>query len=681
MNDGQTDILTLKQVGEQRAKRLRRMGIETVEDLLTHYPREHKDRTELTKISDLSEEGEVCFVAAPLAEGKTIYLKQGKLSFTRLQVKDESGKVTLVWYNQPYMADALQVGQMYLFTGKYSQKYGKKEVYATEYEKLSEGFAGGSIVPIYPATEGISQKMLRTLVRQALEETECRLPEEIPLWVRKEYHLCEKNFAVQQIHFPETQQHFLEARKRLVFEEFFLLQVALYRMKNSISKAGIVIECKKGLAELEKILPFSLTCAQKRVMQEVLDDLASAKVMNRLVQGDVGSGKTAVAVLAAYAVIENGFQVALMAPTEVLAAQHAKNFGKLFAPLGIETVLLSGSMGAAKKKQALANIASGQAQMVIGTHSVIQSSVQFHKIGLVITDEQHRFGVRQRAALSEKGQDPHTLVMTATPIPRTLALILYGDLDISVIDELPPGRQPIRTFALTEGYRARIYAFLEKECMAGGQAYVVCPMIEENEKVQTKAVLSYTEHLQQTLPKVSIGCLYGKMKPKEKAAVMEEFVSGRMQILVSTTVIEVGVDVPNATIMVVENAERFGLAQLHQLRGRVGRGNRQSYCILLSEAKTQIAAQRLEAMTKTSDGFVLAQKDLELRGPGDFFGTRQHGLPEMKIANLYRDLDLLKQAQEAAKELMEKDSTLSLPAHASLREKTEHFFSDAQTGL
>lgn len=663
-------ITELKNVGEQRAKKLAKLQILTLGDLLTHYPRDYKDRSRLVKIAELSETEENTFVARVRREG--VSSRRGKLTLTHVQVYDDTGEIPLVWYNQLYMKTALQKDEAYLFTGRIQTKYGRREIASPEYEKIGDSFAGGKIVPVYPASDGLSQKMFRAYLLDALELVKGQLPENLPLWLRKQYCLAERNFAIQNIHFPMTEEAFYDARRRLVFEELFFMQSALLSLKQRMSQKGEGVRMgqEDALQTFQNVLPFAMTHAQKKVLSEIQKDMTSGTVMNRLVQGDVGSGKTAVAMAVAYWTIQNGYQAVMMAPTEVLAEQHTQSFTELFAPLGIRVVCLTGSMTAKEKRMALAEIAEGSAQMIVGTHAVIQKGVTYHKVGLVVTDEQHRFGVRQRGMLAEKGDHPHVLVMTATPIPRTLALILYGDLDISIIDELPPGRQAIDTIAVNATYHQRIYTFLGKQKAEGRQAYVICPMIEENEKLEVENVLDYTERLQEVLPDCRISCVHGKMKPKEKQEIMTAFASGTIDILVSTTVIEVGINVPNATVMLIENAERFGLAQLHQLRGRVGRGAEKSYCILVSDSKTKIARERMQIMTKTTDGFVISEMDLKLRGPGEFFGVRQHGLPEMKIANLYRDLPILQQAQEAAALLMERDPALLQKEHQGIR---QHF--------
>ena len=666
--DWNSPVSLLKGIGEQRERKLQKLGISTMEDLLTHYPREYKDRSEILKIADLPMDEPSTFLAQVKEEGQNS--RHGRLVYTRMKVYDETGSVGVLWYNQPYMKNSLKIGEWYLFSGKLQKKYGRTEILSPEIERIGENFAGGRIIPVYPASEGISQKMLRNLIEDALSQMSGGMREELPLWLRKEYKLAERNFAIENIHFPKTEQGFYDARRRLVFEELFILQTALFQLKNTLedSGEGIVLKKKKALQEGEEMLPFALTGAQKRVLQEIEKDMTSGKIMNRLVQGDVGSGKTAVAIITSYWAIQNGWQAAIMAPTEVLANQHFESFQKIFEPAGIKVVLLTGSLKAKEKREALAQVANGQAQMIVGTHAVIQKGVEYHNLGIAITDEQHRFGVRQRSTLAEKGENVHTLVMTATPIPRTLALILYGDLDISIIDELPPGRQKIDTSAVDSRYHQRIYTFIQKHVKEGRQAYVICPMIEENEKLEVQNVLDYTEELIQELTECRVACVHGKMKAKEKQEIMDRFAAREIDVLVSTTVIEVGINVPNATIMLIENAERFGLAQLHQLRGRVGRGAEKSYCILVSDTKTKVAKERMKTMTESEDGFVISEKDLKLRGPGEFFGIRQHGLPELKIADLYKDMAILKEAQSAAAELLRKDRFLEAEEHFLLKE-------------
>jgi len=496
--------------------------------------------------------------------------------------------------------------------------------------------------------------------------------------------LCDRNFAVLNIHFPEDDDSFFIARRRLVFEELFVLQTSLLKMKASVNqgKTGLVIENTDAEKEIIKAIGFKLTNAQKKVIDEIKADFASGKVMNRLVQGDVGSGKTAVALITAFISIKEGFQSALMAPTEVLAKQHYYSFKSVFEQFGIKVVFLSGTMKKKEKTEALNAIENGNAQMIIGTHAVIQKGVVFKRLGFVVTDEQHRFGVNQRIMLSQKGDNPHVLVMTATPIPRTLALILYVDLDISIIDELPPGRHEIETRAVSTSYHKRIYTFIKKEIDKGRQAYVVCPSIEESEKRETEAVIEYAQKLMDDeFKNYKVAVLHGKMKNDEKQIVMEDFSKGCIDVLVSTTVIEVGVNVPNATIMLIENSEMFGLSQLHQLRGRVGRGSQQSYCILVSDSKNKVTVERMKVMQKTSDGFVISETDLNLRGPGEFFGTRQHGLPMLKIANLYKDIDILKEAQVAAAKIIEKDSDLKLDENSLFKEKIQLFFENSEIGI
>lgn len=679
-----SSVSEVHNIGRQRLLHLNNMGIFTVEDLIEHFPREYDDRSDTKTISELVPNEVNTFIGSIEGNADTIRIRN--MVITRAKITDETAKVNAVWYNQPYLKNTFKSGQKYLFTGKYQHSYGKKEIISPEYEALDKGelLSGGRIIPVYSTTKGISQKIFRSLIKDTLEKTKNQLVDFIPKCIRMENKLCDRNFAVQNIHFPEDDNSFFISRRRLVFDELFVLQTSLLKMKSSVKdgKLGLIIKNEEAEKEITKAIGFELTNAQKKVIDEIKADFVSGKVMNRLVQGDVGSGKTVVAMITSFIAIKEGFQAALMAPTEVLAKQHYFSFKDIFEKFGIKVVYLSGAMKKKDKTEALQAVEDGNAQMIIGTHAVIQKGVVFKRLGFVVTDEQHRFGVNQRILLSQKGDNPHVLVMTATPIPRTLALILYGDLDISIIDELPPGRQEIDTRAVNSTYRSRIYTFIKKELDKGRQAYVVCPSIEEREKRETEAVIEYAEKLMDyEFKNYKIAVLYGKMKNDEKQAVMKDFANGDIDVLVSTTVIEVGVNVPNATIMLVENAEMFGLSQLHQLRGRVGRGSEQSYCILVTDSKNKVTVERMKVMQKTRDGFVISETDLRLRGPGEFFGTRQHGLPMLKIANLYKDMDILKEAQAAAIKIIEIDSNLDQEDNRLLKEKTKRFFGNKEIGL
>jgi len=675
------DITNLTGIGDKRAQALRAIGMNTVYDLINYFPRDYDDRSQIKAVEELIP-GAVGTIRGALA-GEPVNINPPRksggrpLTITKAVLKDGTGSVELVWFNQPYLKKYFRMGQEYAFTGRVRLQYnGQLQMESPDYELSSENqLSAGRIVPVYTAPKGFSQKTFRALIFQALGMARSSpwFPENLPLSIRLEYELCDRKTALTNIHYPESDQAFMAARRRLVFEELFFMQMALFALKDtSDQELGIMLSDTDAVPLLSG-LPFKLTNAQKRVLEDISRDYSLGTRMNRLIQGDVGSGKTAVAMVAAYLAINNGYQAAIMVPTEVLAQQHYKDFGRYFASLGIETVLLTGSLKAKEKREALAKAANNSALMIVGTHALIQQGVEFANLGLVITDEQHRFGVNQRFMLTDKGANycsPHTLVMTATPIPRTLALILYGDLDISIINELPPGRQAIKTYSVDSSYRQRLHGFIRKEAEAGRQAYVICPAIEESDSsdkemvgekgaaehpmtenrppVALKNVLAYTKELSAALPDISIACLHGKMKPVEKQEIMDNFKSGKIQALVSTTVIEVGVHVANATLMIIENAERFGLSQLHQLRGRVGRGAHESYCVLVTDAKNKITKARMKAMRDTTDGFKLAELDLAQRGAGDFFGTRQHGLPDFSIANLYRDMDILKIAQFAA---------------------------------
>lgn len=668
-------IGVVKNIGETRIKQLGRLGIQTVEDLIEYFPRTYEDRSDIKTLNEIAV-GEVNSFKAKVS-GKPESLRVRSMTIVKAMLTDGRGAVEGVWYNQPYIRNVLASGREYIFTGKISEKYGRIQAENPDFEPVKEeSLNTGRIVPVYTVPAKMSQKTIRACVKDALEGIDGAIEEFMPESIIKERGLCDRRYAVNNIHFPENDNGFFRARRRLVFEELLMLQLHLLQLKGNVTgkKSGVIIK-DYDIKPVLDCLGFSLTDAQQRVISELLGDLKGGTVMNRLIQGDVGSGKTAVAMVLAYVLIKNGYQAVLMAPTDVLANQHYKNISEKFGALGIKCTLLTSGISRREKSFALSDIAEGSAQMIIGTHALIQENVGYGNLGLVITDEQHRFGVRQRECLTKKGDDPHVLVMTATPIPRTLALILYGDLDISIIDSLPPGRQKIDTFAVDHSYYRRLYAFVRKEAEKGRQAYIICPMIEENDKMELRSVLTYTQELKDIIfPELRVECIHGRMKNDEKQEIMELFEKGEIDVLVSTTVIEVGIDVPNATLMIVENAERFGLSALHQLRGRVGRGSDKSYCVLVSDAKNKTSLERLRTMCKTNDGFEISEKDLELRGPGDFFGTRQHGLPEMKIANLYKDIDILKEAQQTAIYLYKTDEKLQKKENYLLKKRILQLF-------
>lgn len=669
------DIRYLKGVGERRAALFNKKGIKTVEDLLYYFPRSHEDRSETKEIENCMEGETVCVSVTVFSPVKDTQVRRNLLVST-MAVCDSTGALNIVWYNNRYVKGRFMTGDEYIMYGKITRSRGKLEMVNPVYEKKGDERFTGKIVPLYPLTEGLTQKLLQSSMELAIKDTG-RLEEYIPSEIRDKYNIVELNYAMKNIHFPDDYESYNIARERFVFEELLILQLALLSKRDdNTSREGVVFEDILCVQDFVSSLPFPLTGAQRKTLDEILGDCHSGKMMNRLVQGDVGSGKTAVAAAAIYTAVKNGHQAAMMVPTEILAVQHMETLSEFFKDKGITVVMLTGSMKTKEKRLVRDMISLGAADVVVGTHAIIQGTVEFKDLALVVADEQHRFGVGQRSKLAAKGNSPHMLIMSATPIPRTLALILYGDLDISIIDELPPGRKPVKTYAVGESMRKRIFAFLEKNVLAGGQAYVVCPLIEETEKSDLQNAQMLAQKLQEMFPDFCVGLMHGKMKPKLKEEVMNSFVNGEIKILVSTTVIEVGVNVPNANTMVIENAERFGLSQLHQLRGRVGRGNEQAFCILFAHGNNEVTKKRMETMCISNDGFYISEQDLKLRGPGDFFGTRQHGLPEMKIANLFEDVNILEKSQKAAREIMDEDMRLSSNKYRGLKKRADKIIDD-----
>ncbi len=671
------DIRYLKGIGEQRAKLLAKLDICTLRDLISYFPRGYEDRSKTVPIAALSPDEPACFSGIVAAEPTLSRVRRG-MELVKLRVVDDSGAIDITYFNQSYVRQQLKAGQGYIFYGKMIVDGFRRSMTNPLFEpEDSPGTVTGRIVPLYRLTSGISQKVLMSSVRRALDECESKIPDALPSAVSESYGLCRAAYAYENIHFPPDFAALELARRRLIFEELFVLSCALTRMKQSrVKKSGIIVSTP-DLNEFYSGLPFAATGAQQRAILEAARDMAGGSSMNRLIQGDVGSGKTLVAAACIWCACRGGLQCAFMAPTEILVNQHLLTLTQLLSPFGIRVERLVGSMTAKQKRAVLEGLSSGEIDLVVGTHALLSENVEFHELALVVTDEQHRFGVSQRAALAAKGRSPHTLVMSATPIPRTLALMIYGDLDVSIIDELPPGRQKVDTFAVGEAMRERMYKFMQKQVDEGRQVFVVCPAIEDNEENpdNLKSAVEYARELQNKIfPKLKIGCVHGKMKAADKDKTMLAFSDGEINILVATTVVEVGVDVPNASLMVVENAERFGLSQLHQLRGRVGRGNHKSYCILVSDEKYQDAAVRLKVLEKTSDGFKISEEDLKLRGPGDFFGSRQHGLPEMHIADLCTDMRILKDAQSAAQALLESDPSLNEPENQPLKKRIQELF-------
>ena len=674
-------VTILKGIGPTKAKQFAQLNIFTLQDLICHFPRGYEDRTKLVTIDKLQVDQPACFKAVVMGTPRTAHIRKG-LDITRVQVADHTARLNLTFFNQKFTTGQLEYGREYIFYGAVSGDFIGYSMTSPVFESPdTPPITTRRILPLYPLTAGLSNAAMLKAVRQALSI--CQPPKEIlPESLRRQYGILSADRAYYAIHEPASMEEAEMAKKRLVFEEFFIFSagLSLMRAARAQTKTDPYADC--DLQPFLGRLPFALTGAQSRAIDEITEDLRRGTPMNRLVQGDVGSGKTMVAAAAAYLAVKNGKQAALMAPTEILAEQHFYSLSKLLAPLGIRTLLLTGSLTAKEKTMAREAAAEGEAQLIVGTHALLTDATRFRDLGMVIADEQHRFGVAQRSALSEKGSHPHLLVMSATPIPRTLALLMYGDLEVSVIDELPPGREPVDTFLVGENMRARVNAFIRKQVAEGHQCYVVCPAVEENDQLDIKSAEVWAQTLQQAVfPDLRVALLHGQMKGQEKEAVMTAFSKGEADVLVATTVIEVGVDVPNATLMVIEDADRFGLSQLHQLRGRVGRGKAKSYCILTTHNKNQQTLARLKALCATNDGFRIAQEDLALRGPGDFFGARQSGLPAFRVANLAGDLETLKQAQSASAAWINAYGALDTPEAEALRDRIRDLFRRGQGSM
>ena len=680
MNNLNKEIQFVKGIGPKRAEKLHKLNIFTLKDLIYYFPRQYEDRSVIKKISQLENEDKVS-IKGIITKIDTYSPRKG-MKITRIDLRDDTGYIKMSFFNQEYITKIFKSGDSVLVFGKVKFENNFKEFVPIEIEHYTNKPSSTcKIEPVYPLTYGLTNKELQGMIKSVLTKEEFRVKEYLPKYILEKYKLCGIDYAVRNIHFPSNKDALKVALYRLVFEEFLILQLGLFYFKSGVNEAsGIEFEEKEKLNDIIKSLPFNLTKAQNRALDEITKDMQSPKVMNRLVQGDVGSGKTVVALLALASAVLNGYQGALMAPTEILASQHYDSFKEILEVFNIKSELLVGSLTKKQKEKVLQKVKNQEIDILIGTHALIEDKVEFKNLGLVITDEQHRFGVRQRGRLSNKGNSPDILVMTATPIPRTLALILYGDLDISIIDELPPGRQPIETIAIEQKRREEAYENLVRdEVEKGRQVYIVCPLVDESEKIEATAAVELVEELKREFfSDLKVGLLHGKMRPAEKDAIMDDFKNKKLDILVSTTVIEVGVNVPNATLMIIENAERFGLAQLHQLRGRVGRGKHKSYCILIYNSKTEVCKERMAIMEETTDGFKISQKDLEIRGPGEFFGTRQHGLPELKVANIFKHIKILKQAQLEARYIIGQDTRLQFIENKKLKEEILYKFSERE---
>ncbi len=671
-------ISCLSGVGKKRAEALKKLNIETIEDLLYFFPRRYEDRRTLMPIMQAPMDTDV-LIAGRVTSSAFSGNPRSRARLLKVRIEDNTGTVELIFFNGKYLANYIKIGMDIVAYGKITLRGGMRQMVHPEFHALGDKGDIRGLIPVYPLTEGIGQGQMRGWQAELkAEEVAGEVAEWLPSWITDKCKLCSPRHALSNIHFPEQERSFSEAKYRLIFEELLTLQTGLLYIKSGSKKNenATVSAAKISVEEFEKALGFTLTDSQRKVFAEIEADMESDKCMNRLVQGDVGSGKTAVAELAMYKACRSGFQAAMMAPTELLAKQHFAGLKRNFEPFGLNVALLSGSAGIKERREVLEGLESGEIDILVGTHALIQDDVKFASLGLVITDEQHRFGVNQRELLSAKGTNPDILVMTATPIPRTLAVVLYGDMDISIIDSLPKGRKPIKTYSRKENARGKIYDFVRTQVKAGRQAYVVAPLIEESEKIDCRSAEEIYDELRSRYRDVRFGFVHGAMKQVEKDEVMESFASGDIDVLVSTVVIEVGIDVPNATVMVIENSERFGLAQLHQLRGRVGRGSEQSYCILVSDSDSKVAVQRNNIMCQTTDGFVIAEEDLKLRGPGELFGTKQHGLPELNISDLVKNAKILEQTKAIAAEIIERDPNLADAENVGIKEHVQKMFGE-----
>ena len=676
----QTPISALPGVGEKKAAAFQKLGIHTFGDMISYFPRKYDDRSHIVPISMAVPEDTCCVQAMVTTVPVHNRIRKG-MELTKFRIADDGGVMDVTYFNQPYIKNAISTGETYNFYGKVTAVGSRKQMTNPVFEKADRPRVTGRIIPVYRSTTLLSQKVMVSAAEHCLNKCGHLVPDLLPRDITQRHRLCQAEFAYRNIHFPEDMLSLEIARRRMVFEELFVLACAIKVMHtNSVPKEGLQLkQCR--MSDFYKTLPFTPTGAQQRAVNAAVEDMTSGRCMNRLVQGDVGSGKTLVAAGCIWAAAQSGRVSAMMAPTEILAEQHLRTMQKFLEPCGLRVGLLTGSMTPKQKRTVKAQLVNREFDLIIGTHAVLTGDVEIPDLALVIVDEQHRFGVEQRAALAQKGEAPHVLVMSATPIPRTLALILYGDLDVSIIDELPPGRQPIDTLLVNESYRQRLNGFIRKQVEEGRQVFVICPKVEEDEENPSElhSAEDHAQYLQETFPDLKVGCVHGKLKEKQKDAVMSAFVSGETHILVATTVVEVGVDIPNANLMVIENADRFGLSQLHQLRGRIGRGQHKSWCVLVSDSTNEVSRQRLKIMTKTSDGFVISEEDLRLRGPGDVFGNRQHGLPETHIADLGADVNVLVAAQEEANALMERDPDLT--GYPLLREHVEKMISKASNTM